>query len=178
MDSAAEEFWQELFTKESWALSQIYAYPLVIVGAHVYVGGKRISNTGGHIVDFLVKNNMTDSAVVVEIKTPETPLLARHPYRSGVYPCSQDLAGAVAQVLQARDSLVRDYNQLTSGEFPEFRTWSPRALLIAGSLPDLAETDQRRSLELYRASLRDLDIVTFDEVVQKVTILVDMLEGG
>jgi hypothetical protein len=87
------------------------------------------------------------------------------------------LAGAVAQVLQARDSLLRDYSQLTSGEFPEFRAWSPRALLIVGSLPAAVDTDQRRSLELYRASLRDLDIVTFDELVDKVRILLRMLEN-
>jgi len=178
LESAGEPYWQDLFTRESWAISQIYAYPLVIVGSQVYVGGKRITNRGGHVADFLLRNRLTDVAVVVEIKTPSTPLLNRSPYRSGVYACSQELAGAVAQLLQARDSLVREYSQLTSGEFPEFRTWSPKALLIVGRLPSSSDADQRRSFELYRASLRDLDVVTFEELVEKVRILLNMLEPG
>lgn len=79
-----------------------------------YVGGKSVLNTGGNIVDFLVKNYLTNNAALVEIKTPGTRLLGRL-YRSGVYNPSDELSGSLMQVLNYRSSLQRDFYPLERG---------------------------------------------------------------
>ena len=70
-----EEFWQALFAKNAFVLSQLFAYPVILIKDKAYLGGKDLTNTGGQIVDFLCKLESTGAAAMVEIKTPMTPLL-------------------------------------------------------------------------------------------------------
>ena len=77
----------------------MFSWPCTVVKDQAYVGGKNVSNTRGKIVDFLVKNRITENAVLIEIKTPQTPLLGRE-YRQGVINISEDLSGAILQVLK------------------------------------------------------------------------------
>ncbi|MGB2986902.1 MAG: Shedu anti-phage system protein SduA domain-containing protein, partial [Phycisphaerae bacterium] len=103
-DSTVEEFWQQTLTEHSFVLEQVFCWPTTIVKGKAYVGGKSVLNTGGNIVDFLVKNYLTNNAALVEIKTPGTRLLGRL-YRSGVYNPSDELSGSLMQVLNYRASL-------------------------------------------------------------------------
>ena len=54
-DNADEEFWQSLLGQQAFVLEQIFSLPIVVIQQKAYVGGKTISNAGGHIADFLVK---------------------------------------------------------------------------------------------------------------------------
>jgi len=80
-----EEFWQSLFARHSYVLSQLFAYPVVLIKGKAYVGGKNLCNTGGNVVDFLLRTESSGAAVLVEIKTPQTPLLGTK-YRDCAYP--------------------------------------------------------------------------------------------
>ena len=89
-DNSDEDFWQRTLSDNSFVLSQMFANPVIIIKGKAYVGGKSITNTGGSIVDFLAKNDITNDAVLIEIKTPTTKLLGNK-YRDGVYPISSEL---------------------------------------------------------------------------------------
>lgn len=91
-----EEFWQKELSSNSF-LSQLFPYPVMLVHGKAYVGGKSVFNKGRNIVDFLLKNSLTDNAALVEIKTPVTPLLGSL-YRGNVYNISNELSGSVIQV--------------------------------------------------------------------------------
>jgi hypothetical protein len=174
--NSVEEYWQRLLESNSWALSQIVAQPIVIVRSKVYVGGKDISNTGGSIADFLYRQKLTSNATLVEMKPPTTPLLAGHEYRPGVYGPSADLSGAVQQLLHDRHALEEEYLILARGE-DEFRTFSTRALLLIGRSPATSDVPRCRSLELYRGSQRDIEILTFDDLLEKVRMLLALLSA-
>src|SRR5262249_10903944 len=156
-----------------------YAYPFLIVRGQAYVGGKRIDNRGGNVVDFLYANAVTGNAALVEIKTPGTLLLEQKQYRNNTYCAYRELTAAVQQLLVARDSLARTYASLVGeDEAPEYRSFSPKALLIIGDTASIpANPTARRSFELYRNSLRDIDVITFDELGEKIQRLVELLES-
>jgi hypothetical protein len=178
-DNDNESFWQKLFEQHSWVLSQVCSQPLLIIRGQAYVGGKNISNQDGNVVDFLYRNNVTDNATLVEIKTPTTDLLAKVQYRNNTYRPSAELSGATQQLLTDRLSIIRDYDALTRSEDVTWRTFSPRLVLVIGNArQELTTPSKRQSFELYRTSLRDVDIVTFDELRGKISLLIDLLEGG
>ena len=70
-----EEFWQKSLAENSFVLEQVFSWPTSIVCGKAYVGGKNVFNKIGNIVDFLVRNRLTQSAALIEIKTPATQLL-------------------------------------------------------------------------------------------------------
>ena len=92
---------------------KVYPYPAAIVRGRAYVGGKGISDTGGSLADFLYRNKLTSNTLVVEIKTPRTELLEAAEYRNGVFAPSRELAGATAQVMHYRSTLL-DHRLLLS----------------------------------------------------------------
>lgn len=49
-------------------------------------------------------------------------------------------------------------------------------LIIAGS--DLEDADHRKSFELFRNGLKDVSIVTFSELLDKLVALHDFLSAG
>lgn len=176
LGNPTECFWQDLLVRNSWVISQVYAFPLVIIREQAYVGGKGIDNAGGTVVDYLYRNSLTWNAVLVEIKTPETDLLTSSDYRNGVYGPSKELGGATQQLLHARQTLQDNFTQLIRDRPDEFNVFSPRALLIIGRLPKEQDATRRRSFETYRNNVRALEIVTFDELLEKVQVLLQVLE--
>ncbi len=176
LGSGDEALWQRLLTENAWALSQVYAHPLVIIREQAYVGGKGIDNRGGTVVDYLFRNALTYNALLIEIKTPQTRLLTRDEYRNGVYGPSQELGGATQQLLHATQTLREDFSSLTRGRSDDFNVFSPRSLLVIGMLPDAVDTVRRRSFEIYRNNLRGIEIVTFDELLEKAASLLKLLK--
>ncbi len=174
---ADEGYWQRLLEQHSWVISQVYAYPFVIIEGQAYVGGKRVDNRSGNVVDFLYANAITENVALVEIKTPATTLLEAKVYRNNTYNVTRDLSAASQQLLVAKSSLLREYRNLAGDELPLFRPFSPKALLIVGDTAKLPEpAAARRSFELYRNNLREIDVITFDELANKIERLVKLLE--
>lgn len=177
-DNDNEAYWQKLFEQHSWVLSQVCSQPLVIIRGQAYVGGKNINNRDGNVVDFLYKNGITDNATLIEIKTPVTTLLAPREYRNNTYPPSGELSGATQQLLVDRLSLIQEYESLTRNGEPQFRTFSPRSVLVIGNAgQQLTARGKRQSFELYRGNLRGVDIITFDELQKKISLVIELLEG-
>lgn len=176
-DNSNENFWQKTFWENQIVLSQVFSFPVLILEGTAYVGGKNIENEGGNLVDFLLENNLSENTVLVEIKTPKTSLLGSL-YRGGVHNISSEITGALLQVSSYKDSLIKDYHRLKSESIKSFYAFNPQCLVIAGTWQDeIVNQDQKKSFELFRNGLKDVQIITYDELFRKIEILIDLLEG-
>jgi len=181
-NNTSEKFWQSILKENSWILSQIFSNPTVLINDEAYVGGKTIKNDSGKLVDFLYANPFSKDAVLIEIKTPLTPLISPTEYRTGVYSVHKDLMGAVTQVLTYKTSLQReyqniDYNNYRQGIKTDFDIINPCCVVIAGRFDELTDAAHRHSFELYRKELKNITIITFDELFERVNGLIKLLEG-
>ena len=176
-NNSNEEFWQNLLEKNLFIFAQVFSFPVILLEGKAYVGGKSIGNSGGKFVDFLCANTLTKNVALIEIKTPVTKLLGAR-YRGDVYNISSELSGSVIQVTNYKNSLLQNYVALVNSEDSVFETFNPRCIVIIGNLHrELVEKKQRKSLELFRMGLKDVQIITYDELFGKVEFLVNLLEG-
>lgn len=174
---AKEEVWQKAFVKRQFLLEHLFAQPIAVVKEKAYVGGKSIQNTGGNLVDFLLKNDLTHNAVLLEIKTPLTRLLGSE-YRAGLHNASSDLTGSVLQVLDYRSCFATNWQALAaSGEPPPPTPIDPPSVVIIGSSTELDTPDKRKSFELFRNQFSAVTMVTFDEVFERCRRLIRLLAG-
>ncbi|MEP7355166.1 MAG: Shedu immune nuclease family protein [Acidobacteriota bacterium] len=172
----SEQFWQEFLTARSFVLEQMFSWPCTIVSERAYVGGKTVQDTGGHIVDFLVKNYLTANAALVEIKTPTTPLTGSE-YRGGIRNVSRDLAGSIVQVISYKASLAETHLTLHQS-LGDFEMFDPPCALIIGDSRTLTTTAQKRTFELFRKQLSGrVDIITFDELFCRIERLITLLNA-
>jgi hypothetical protein len=173
---ADEEFWQKSLSEHSFVLEQVFSWPTTVVKGKAYIGGKSVFNVGGNIVDFLMKNRLTQNAALIEIKTPVTPLVGPE-YRSGVYNPSSDLSGAVMQILNYKHSLQEQYQTLTRGQVNLFESFNPHCAVLVGNAQQLDHQDKRKSFELYRHQFPGVIIITYDELFAKTNQLRMLLES-
>ena len=171
-----ETYWQRTLQANGWAIAQIYAVPIMLIQSQVYVGGKLVTNRMGNTADFLYENEISGNVVLVEIKTPVTPLLGAV-YRNNVVNVSGELSGGLLQILNAQQSLRENYASLVSEDMVSQRPLSPRGLLIVGSLRQLRRHAQKASFELFRSNQREIEIVTFDELQRKIGLMIELLQN-
>ncbi|QQS36512.1 MAG: DUF4263 domain-containing protein [Ignavibacteriales bacterium] len=177
-DNADEDYWQKHFAENSFLLSQIFAFPIIILKGKAYVGGKSFDNKGANLLDFLCQNSLTKNTVLIEIKTPMTKLLGSK-YRDNIYNVSSDVSGAIIQVSNYKYSLSKDFYSLRSEKLQDMETFNPQSLVIVGNIErELIENDQKKSFELFRNELKNVQIISYDELFSKVKILIDLLEGN
>jgi len=169
-----EAYWQEALEKRSFLLGQLLGYPIVIIAARAYVGGKRVDNRGGGVVDFLAATETTQNAVLVEIKTPTTQLLGGE-YRTGVFPPSREVSGAVAQVLDYRARLLSTPQVFAEDGEVGRNTSEPRAVILAGNSSELDSPAKKRSFELHRERLMGVQLITFDELFGRASGILKLL---
>ena len=173
LDNNSEEFWQTTVFKENqWVLAQIFACPCTIFSDKAYVGGKGVDNSGGNLCDFIYQNRLSQNVALIEIKTPCTEIIGNS-YR-GTYSFSHELSGAVNQVLNYRDNLTKSYYTLCHKSASQFEVLSPKCVVIIGKLASMNST-QIAAFESFRNSLSGVQILTFDELYQRVIDLIDIL---
>jgi len=179
-NNGEEETWQKEFAVNSWLISQLFSYPVVLLREKAYIGGKSIDNTGGNIADFIYTNQLTRNVAIIEIKTPLTRLMAsiyRGNPKKGVYTISAELSGAFIQLLNYKDKLQKDFYSIAEGSGRQYYSFNPKCILIIGSLKsEDFNAAQLNSFELFRSTSKDIDIITFDELYAKIKILVEYLE--
>ena len=169
-----EEFWQKLLADHASVLSQMFAYPVMLVQQKAYVGGKALDNTGGGLVDFLYRAVSTGALIIVEIKTPKTNLLGRE-YRQS-WPLSTELNGAIAQVTKYRQALMQSFRSLASKENIELTLGEPRCLLIAGNAKSELDTpDKNNGFALMRDRIEGVTVITYDELFERLERVVDVV---
>ena len=166
--------WQRFLNENSFVLSLVFGYPIIKVQEQASVGGRKLSGRGDKIVDFVVKNTMTNNVAIIEIKTPKVKLLNQTTYREGVYAPSKELSGAINQALDQKHHLEGEIVQIKGKSgIHDIESYSIHCGLIIGRMPP--ETDQIRSFELFRGNSKNVEIVTFDELLEKIKELREFL---
>ena len=170
---ASESGWQRLFAENPFILNLAFGYPAVLFQEQVAVGGTKFSLAGVKIADFILTNGLTNNLALVEIKTPKTPLFGKS-VRNGVFPPSHELGAAVTQVLDQRYQIEGQLSQLKdNSDRRDVERFAIRCLVIVGTMPK--DRDRKKSFELFRESLHAVSIITFDELMLKLTQLRDFL---
>lgn len=150
------------------------------------VTGPSIAGPGKRADAVLRTAGIVRSMVFVELKHHRTELLGAE-YRSGCWSVSPELAGAVAQsqgTAHLAVATIGDRLQATEpdgsdvpGEFTYL--FQPRSYIVIGHLGQLSghggalHTPKIRSFELYRRSLHQPEVITFDELLARAEWLVD-----
>lgn len=177
IDNKNESYWQNLFKSNPQFISCVIPSMMHFITDQAFIGGKNIDNRNSSITDFIFKNNI-DNVAIVEIKNPCEKLIGGE-YRDNVYRPSKELTGAIVQVNNQRDTFLKHYypiKGLSEESGINFTAVMPKSYLIIGST-QLLNAAQKKSLDLYRNELRNVEILTFDEVYNKLKIVYDILKG-
>ncbi|MGO4173574.1 Shedu immune nuclease family protein [Bosea sp. TAF32] len=163
-----ERVWQKFFEDDPFLLSFAFGYPVAYVNGQSHVGGKRIGGKGENIADFLYKNAMNNNAAIIEIKTPQTPLLGYY-RQSSLHP-HKELSGAVIQVLNQKYNLARTFpTKRDDNEWygpDEVRDFDLDCVVVVGTMP--TDVKEQRSFQLYRKNSHGVRIITFDELLENL----------
>jgi Domain of unknown function (DUF4263) len=160
--------WQRFFVQNVFVLSLVLAVPALLVQERPFMGGTRIDGSGSKLGDFLLAARSTGNLAIVEIKTPRTELLMERAYRPpDLYGPSTSLSGGVTQILDQRNKLQINFANLKlASRLHDIEGHAVRCFLIAGTTP--TDDDKKKSFELFRNSLNSVEIITFDELLEKL----------
>lgn len=171
LENSDEKFWQNLFKEHPNIISSVIPSVVHIIEDQPYMGGKAIDNKGASIGDFLYKAG-TENVSIIEIKTPTTELLGNK-YRDNVFCPSKELSGSIVQIRKQKDGLIKEYNSIKVESMKKgknFNAYDPKSYIIIGNTNQLTE-EENESFELFRNSLKDIEIITFNELIDKLKIL-------
>lgn len=176
-EKLAEGRWQDFFNENPFILSMAFGYPVIKVRDQASVGGRKLSGDGEKITDFLVKNSLTNNTALFEIKTPQTAILNKTPFREGVFTPSADLSGSINQTLDQRYQFQKQIAQIKDNtRLRDIESYAVHCCLVIGMTPE--GDDQKKSFELFRRNSKDVEIVTFDELLEKLKQLGTFLRSA
>ena len=175
----SEGDWQTFFSRNYWIFGHGLAYTfLEPVEEQALYGGVTISGKGGQRGDYLMASKAdVRFTVLVEIKRPDTSLLAPKKYRNKVYSLSDELMGGVSQVQSncrtwTQDGSRQEENREALEDAGIF-TYEPKGILVIGRTSELAhDPSKRATFELFRRNLHNPEVITFDELLARAQFLV------
>ncbi|SMC34074.1 Shedu immune nuclease family protein [Pseudomonas sp. URIL14HWK12:I5] len=166
-----ESVWQTFFEMNKFVLSMAFARPVELAHTQFHAKGSTLTGSGAQIGDFLFKER-GHALAIVEIKTPETILLRTKAYRGQeVFGPTSDLSGAMTQVLFQQNELKQRWvhHRHDTPGLQQSGADVIKCVVVAGTLP--TDPIQLRSFEVFRNACKDVDIVTFDELLAKLEFL-------
>lgn len=169
-----ENHWQNFFELNIFILTLVFARPVRLLRSQFHAKGSGLDGSGAQVGDFLFAER-GQALAIVEIKKPSSQLMLNSTYRnSEVYGPSAELSGAVTQVLYQQSSMQSYW--LVHQSRPELKESRPdaiRCVVIAGMTP--VDESQRRSFEIFRNACKNVEIITFDELLEKLKLLLNLL---
>ncbi len=183
-----EPQWQAFFEANPWIFGHGLDYRfLVTEQAQPNYGGTTLTGRGGEKGDFLLASEANARfAVLVEIKRPDTQLLAKKQYRNGAWLIGEELAGWSAQLQANCDRWAKEGSRLDANrdwaEDRDVTTVQPKGILLIGNLAQLEvestveSTTRRETFERFRRSLWNPEVLTYDELLERARFLVSQAE--
>jgi hypothetical protein len=180
-----EPQWQDFFEANPWVFGHGLDYRFLVTSqAQPSYGGTAVTGRGGEKGDFLMATEGdVRFAVLVEIKRPDTELLAKKQYRNGAWLIGEELAGGTAQLQAncdrwAKEGSLTDANR-DWAEDENITTVQPKGILLIGRLAQLEGqtaadgTTRRETFERFRRSLWNPEVLTYDELLDRARFLVE-----
>lgn len=172
-----ESKWQTFFKSNPFILGLAFPHPVVMIQDQAHVGGTMLRGSGESIVDFLFAQQFTGSLALIEIKRPSTKLVEAKTFRGDLHAPHKDLTSAMAQVLDQRFQLLNNFAAKSHDPvLKDMHVSAVHCIVIAGTVP--ASIQEKRSLDLFRHSSKDVVVVTFDELVEKLREILQLMTAG
>ena len=178
--NSEEKKWQDFFEKNKWIFGYGLDYQIIRQEqVQPHYGGTRVDGTGGQRGDYLTSTRGDlNFTVLVEIKTPATPLLqGTEEIRNGAWSLSKDLTDSITQIeaniaTWEKDGSRQDDNK-DRFEAEKIFTVRPKGIIVIGSLSELNDRSKRETFQRFRKSIHGIDILTFDELYKRARFIID-----
>jgi hypothetical protein len=176
-----EADWQNFFERQQWVFGYGLDYRVMRqFGREMTVGAGGTDNQNKPVIDFLM--TFTDYTVLVEIKKPDTRIFReRRGGRAGTWEFSPEFMGAVSQIIEQKAEWLAfsqsgDHYDKAGAEKLTARTRNARSILVIGSTQEFAgnsrdATIMRDTFELFRQESRSIDIITYDELLERARFI-------
>jgi hypothetical protein len=175
-----ETDWQVFFEHNNWIFGYGLNYRFFkVLQREAHVSNTNLTSNNDSTTDFLVGDN--NFTAIVELKRPDTPLFEKDINRAGSWQLSKDLTFAVSQILEQKASwiLKSESSQYdSSGQLITQKTFDPKTILVIGHSEQFSGTDQNsrikaKTFELYRRNSKDIEILTYNELLDRATFIVN-----
>lgn len=186
-----EDVWQNFFEINPW----IFGYGLQLVACEGLdnekleqtVVGNDIIDGSGKRIDALLKTKGNISKILFcEIKTHFSNSLIETYERPGVFVPARELRGAVAQIqktihkvtLKLQENYLKPIRDDGNPTGEELLFVKPRGIVVIGKLDDFKTEnginyEKLSSFELYRQQVSGVEIITYDELYERVKFIVE-----
>lgn len=175
-----EGWWQDFFERNKWIFGYGLNYQILRhEQSQPHYGGQRLDGKGGQKGDYLTSTvGDLNFTVLVEIKTPDTPLLQGNTeIRAGAWSLSKDLTDALSQIQANIDTWdkqgSRQPDNIDRLEKDNVFTVQPKGIIVIGLLSQLDSRSRRETFQRFRKSLHGIDILTFDELLKRAQFIVE-----
>lgn len=168
-----EEYWHDLFLRYKHILSQIFYHPVKFIDKETIVEfwDRKRNGEWEKKIDFWYDS--TVSPILVEIKTSITPLITspkrwnKNKWTEFAYSVSSELSSAINQLLVYMEKFkIEVSNDRNFNDYNFERNL--RGLLIIGD-KRLLNDQQLKEFNLFRSQFKDIEIVTYDELLSRIT---------
>lgn len=168
-DDPVEAVWQELLQTNQFLLSMVFGFPVVLIRGQGTVAGPALDGRGQKIADFVMAHEQTNNVALVEIKRASAKVVSDSPYRD-VPKIAGELTNTIMQVLDQRAKFVTELPMLRHRDRnTNIEAHAVGCVVVIGKMPQ--EMDQQRAFEIYRASFKDVSVITFDELLARLVSL-------
>ena len=173
-----DEFENKLGGKSSEATWQkfLHEHILTLLNTYAHVIEKQSVEMDGKYPDFMLVDAY-GYLDVYEIKKPQTTLLKFDKSRKNYY-WDAELARAITQTEKYMSSVQKNRFELEN-KFRksklEARIVRPRGFIIAGKRSDLKDENMQEDFRILNDSLKNIDIICFDDLLDNLKALLDRL---
>ena len=176
-----EKTFQYFFEKNQW----IFGYGLDyryqnILQREVHFSDAELNGSNSVIGDYLLGDKMFTT--FVELKKPSTNLFGNSTNRSNSWKLSNELIDSFSQILEHKASgqIRLEQKQFIAGEPLYQKAFDSKVILVIGNWNelDVATNSLEREIkiktfELFRRDSRNVEIITFDELYDRATFIVE-----
>jgi hypothetical protein len=180
-DTSEEKVWQYFFENNEW----IFGYGLdyrfqQILQREASLSDNEVDGTNTVIGDYLLGDKFFTT--FIELKKPSTSLFGTSKNRTNSWKLSNHLIESVSQILEHKASgIVKlDKQHFINGEPIAQKAYDSKVVLIIGNWNELNESSntlekeiKKKTFELFRQDSRNIEILTFDELFERATFIVE-----
>lgn len=179
-ESLSEPQWQSFFEQNEWIFGYGLKYRyLKILQREAHISRTDLDGSNAVISDFLLSDKRFTK--LVELKTPDSSLFENRRNRSDSWRLSTALTDAVSQILAQKANWELDgsnQNYTSTGELISEGAIDVECILIIGKHSSIQGTDReklmkKKTLELYRRNLRNIEIILYDELFERARFIVE-----